>query len=797
MITRTLQSESLCVQCEKLARVKGLSRPRRADLTSLDRRFGKDLIKFGPITRSRISINHNGGIDVLFLGEAPGQDEHRLTQQMLNGEKHPNASSGEAFVGPSGVYMDKVCTRTIPDANIVFDNVFPVAIDGGSGKPTYDMLAEAEMRTTALMCALKPKLVIAMGAYAIDGVMGWKKNKVLDRCGDVYELTLPNGHKCWLILGVHPAYIIRNPHEFDYMGRVMDKAVSLLRPAQDVKVMRAESFDKMLKDSMNRDAAVDLETKGLTPHRGGILCCSIAFRKGSKILSYWSDEVNLEKLRRWLVSGKGMRIMHNAKFENMWIRPPKHYEFDDTMVRHWFINENEPLNLDHLAIRYARAWPYWLGVTDKANMAQYDIRDVGTYCGYDTGFTFKLWEWQEPRLTPRQKQFLRKVGNPMAYVLAKMETAGIKIDVPGMKKFRKRVERKARKFESEMEKSFPGVNWNSTPQVADVLYNQLKLPIMETTGTGAPSTKKEVMDQLYEKTKDKRLKIIVEFRNLSTKIGRIIDPILASVDNEDYIHTTLNYALVHTGRLSSSNPNLQNLERGGEEKKYFISRFKGGKLIMADYGQFELRTSAIQARDRAFRKIIAEGRDPHTETAEDLGTDRQTGKKINLSMASGISAKGLNFEYGIPLKEARFFHREWFRLHPDIHEFQKRLKAQVKARGYVECWSGRRRHLPYGKSHKQELQRSAERKAVNFPIQGGGADFIFSAMVKLDRMMEAAKCKSILILQVHDEIIVDAHPDEIEMMAEMVKEAMTNPTDEEIYLPLVVDLIISDSLSKG
>lgn len=763
------------------------------NLASHDKLCGNGCADSGKRIKARTIRQSSGDLDVAFIGESPGVDE---------------IHAGECFVGESGKFLNTFIEKALPGRNILIDNAYAHPLDGGHGKPTPEQLDSCGPRLKSLIFKTKPKVVVMMGEFAMRA-FGLNR-KVLDACGDVYPIDHPDGFTSWGICGVHPAYVLRAPYEVRYMANVFDKIRGMTRPEFDYEISEAKDLDALLASTKDRVRSFDIETQGKIPFKGGILLFGVAWRQGNKIKARYFkgplNEVQRKKIAKWMCSGH--IIMHNAKYEESWVRPSTTPVLSDTMIRQWFIDENERLGLDNLVLRYCKMQPYWFDLPQEMdNLQDADQDVVGRYCAMDCVGTFKLYEWQEDKLTPKQKLYLFQFGNPFTDVLRRMEENGLYIDVPALQALEKKLEREVDELEFHIGKKFPGVNWNSPVQVRKLLFEDMGLRPLEFTAKGnEPSTSKEVIGELAEKNPE--LKPIVAIRQKRSKLGRIVRPILEKVNKDSILVTTFNYGFTDTGRLSSSNPNVQNIERQddpknpeydpskGEEKKCIRSRFKGGKLVKVDYGQFELLLTIIYARDRMFKRYLDQGLDPHTETAKIHKVDRQTGKRINLSMVSGISPKGLNYEYGIPLKEAQRFHTVFFKTHPDIEVFHRGLTAKVIRDGYVENLVGRRRHLPYARAEEWPLVASAKKKAKNFPIQGGAADIIAAALVKIDMEFRKRKLQSLLILQIHDEIVVDAHPSELKLVESIVVKHMLNPFDEEFYVPLRAEVSIGDTLWK-
>lgn len=761
---------------------------------SHDKLCGSVCADFGKRIKPRIiRQNKSGNLDVLIVGEAPGADE---------------IAKGEAFMGEGGKFLDAIIQKALPTHNILLDNAF-AHNTGNYDIVNGEMLTSCGVRLQAMVRDLKPKVVIMMGESAIRafGV----ETKVLSACGDVYPIYRPDGGITWGICSVAPNYVLRTPYEMYHLANVFDKTRTLCDPDDDFVVAECKDFEALLKKTSGILRSFDIETQGKIPHKGGMLLFSVGWRtkKGLRAEYYKGPiiESQRKKLGKWMCDG-GTSIMHNANYEQSWVKPPKIPLLHDTYIRHWMINENEGRGLDHLAVRYARMQPYWHNLPeDASNYIEADQDELGYYCSCDCIGTYRLFEWQENKLTDKQKAYLYRFGNPFTNVLWRMEENGVKVNRQAAIDLDARLEREVEALEAEVAKRWPGINWRSPDQVRKLLFEDLKLqPVNMTAKSGKWSTDKETMEVLAKQYPD--LKLVVKIKQKGSKRGRIVKPLIVKSERDGLIHTSWNYGLVATGRLSSSDPNLQNIERQddpknpefdislGEEKNCFESRFPGGKLVKADYGQFELLLSVIYARDRVFKGYFDKGLDPHTETAKVHKVERQTGKKINLSMVSGISPRGLEYEYGIPLADAERFHKLFFKTHPDIDAYHRGLAAKIVRDGYVENLVGRRRHIPYAKAEEWPLVARAKKQAKNFPIQGGAADIIAAAIVRIDEELTKRKMQSLLVMQIHDEIVVDTHPSELKAVQTIMEKYMLNPFDEPFYVPLRVEFSIGDTLWK-
>ena len=392
------------------------------------------------------------------------------------------------------------------------------------------------------------------------------------------------------------------------------------------------------------------------------------------------------------------------------------------------------------------------------------------------------------------------IEEPLMLVLAKMERDGVKVDLRQLDEFaaglRKEMnEREARIREMADE---PELNISSPKQVGEVLFDKLALdPKAKKTGRGSYPTDEATLMALEDK--HPIIDEILEFRAVKKLLSTYIEPFPSFVSPSDgRVHTTFNQALTATGRLSSSNPNLQNIpirtERGKEIRKAFVAGEPDGVIVSADYSQIELRIMAHISQDQHLIQAFREGRDIHSATAEKIfgishdevtPDQRRIAKTANFGIMYGISSFGLAQRLGISRTEAKKLIDDYFAAFPAIRSFIDDTIASARENGYVETLFGRRRYLPDISSRNATVRALAERTAVNAPIQGTAADIIKMAMINVDRKMSEAGLKSRMVLQIHDELLFDTVHDEIDTLMSIVKEQMEHVT--ELSVPLTVE----------
>ena len=393
-----------------------------------------------------------------------------------------------------------------------------------------------------------------------------------------------------------------------------------------------------------------------------------------------------------------------------------------------------------------------------------------------------------------------EMEEPLMRVLGKMERVGVKVDLEQLREFAEALrtemnEREARIRETAEE---PELNISSPKQVGDLLFGKLQLdPKAKKTARGSYPTDEATLTALADKSPI--IGEILEFRAVKKLLSTYIEPFPTYISPKTgRIHTTFNQALTATGRLSSSNPNLQNIpirtERGKEIRKAFVAGEAGGYIVSADYSQIELRIMAHLSQDSHLISAFRNGVDVHAATAEKIfgvpheevtPEQRRVAKTANFGIMYGISSFGLAQRLGVSRSEAKKIIDDYFAAFPAVRSYIDDTIAAARENGYVETLFGRRRYLPDINSKNATVRGLAERNAVNAPIQGTSADIIKLAMIGVDKKMTEEGLKSRMVLQIHDELLFDTVPGETEKLMSIVKEQMEHVT--ELTVPLTVE----------
>jgi DNA polymerase-1 len=484
----------------------------------------------------------------------------------------------------------------------------------------------------------------------------------------------------------------------------------------------------------------------------------------------------------------------------------------DTMLAHYLIEPDMRHNMDLLAQTYLNYSPvsieYLIGKKGKAqtSMRSVPLEQIKEYAAEDADITFQLRTILEPKLkeTGTLKIF-NEVEMPLVPVLAGIESAGVKLDSQALNDFSKELHTEIIKVQEEIWQ-LAGVDFNiaSPKQLGEILFDRLKIDDKpKKTATKQYQTGEDVLQKLVHK--HPMVQLILDFRGLAKLKSTYVDtlPLLVSPVT-GRIHTSYNQAVAATGRLSSTNPNLQNIpiktERGREIRKAFVPRNEEYTLLSADYSQIELRIIASMSGDDAMKEAFRQGLDIHTATAAnifgvalaDVDKDmRRKAKSVNFGIVYGISAFGLSEQLGIPRKEAAEIIDQYFATFPGIKKYMDNTMASAREKGYVETLMGRRRIIRDINSANGVMRGFAERNAINAPIQGSAADMIKIAMINIYNEFTERKLQSRMTMQVHDELVFDVYKPEVEQVKQIVGDLMR--TALPLDVPVEVEMNTGDN----
>ena len=486
----------------------------------------------------------------------------------------------------------------------------------------------------------------------------------------------------------------------------------------------------------------------------------------------------------------------------------------DTMLESYTQNSTGRHNMDDLAERYlGHKTIAFEEIAGKGkNQLTFDkiALDVASeYAAEDADVTMKLHQTLFPELekTPTLLKLFNEIEMPLVRVLSHIERNGVLIDLQKLLAQSQEIEQRLAEVEAEVHQA-AGQEFNlaSTKQLQEILFEKLGLPVKKKTPKGAPSTNEEVLDELAQEGHIVP-KLLIEHRGLSKLKSTYTDKLPQMINPKTgRVHTSYHQAVTATGRLSSSDPNLQNIpirnEEGRRIRQAFIAR-EGYKIVAADYSQIELRIMAHLAHDEGMLKAFTEGKDIHRSTAAEIfgvsleevtNEQRRNAKAINFGLIYGMSEFGLSNQLGISRQEARTYMDAYFNRYPNVLQFMTDIKTKAAEQGYVETLLGRRLYLPEIKSSNGMRRKAAERVAINAPMQGTAADIIKVAMIGIDKMIFGDENIK-MIMQVHDELVFEVKAEMVEHYSQLIKAEMEKAIT--LHVPLIADVGVGDNWDEA
>lgn len=563
---------------------------------------------------------------------------------------------------------------------------------------------------------------------------------------------------------------------------------------------------------------IDTETTDLNPLEADLLGISFCWEAGTAYYVDTSDKKTraniLSKLEPILTNPKISKVGHNIKYDYRVLQ--KHGLAvkgisDDSLIAAYLLSRaSRSLKLDDLV--FSELGYRMQPITDligARGKGQLNMKDVATekiswYSCEDADYTWRLVNHFQPELiTENLQQLYSDLEIPLIPVLGQMEQAGVLIDIDFLRDLSKKLHKEIDKISVKIHK-LAGIefNINSPQQMKEILFEKLSLSskgLKKTAAGGGTSTAADELEKLANA--HPIVPVIMQYRELNKLLTTYIDALPELVSPIDgRVHTSFNQAVAATGRLSSSDPNLQNIPIRSETGKLLRQAFlaaRGFRLIGADYSQIELRVIASLAEDKAMLQAFRNGEDIHRRTAaavfnkkleEVTSNERRIAKEINFGIIYGLGTNGLAQRTGLPHSEAKKFIEQYFALHPHIKQWLDNTKVLANEQGYVQTLLGRKRYLPDLNSGVPYLKAAAERMAINMPIQGTAADLIKMAMINVSQSLPRVSPKARLILQVHDELIIEAPEADAETVAKLLNKEMESvmdlaaPIKAEVYI---------------
>jgi DNA polymerase-1 len=576
-------------------------------------------------------------------------------------------------------------------------------------------------------------------------------------------------------------------------------------------------------------ATLDTETTSLDPMAAELVGISISAAPGegayiplthryAGVPPQLATAHVLEKMRRWLEDPKKLKVGQNAKYDRhvfanhgVMVQGVVH----DTLLQSYVLQSHQRHDMDALATRFLGA----TGLLQYADVAgkgaamipfdQVDVERATAYSAEDADVTLQLHGALYPRVAkdPKLKFIYDEVEIPVASVLLTMERNGVLVDTQMLSRQGNELGQKMLDLERRAHELAGGpFNLASPKQLCDIFFERMKLKPIKKTPSGAPSVDEEVLEKLAE---DHPLaRSILDHRSLSKLKSTYTDKLPKMIHPKSgRIHTNYAQAVAVTGRLSSNEPNLQNIPvrtaEGRRIREAFIAP-PGSRIVSADYSQIELRIMAHLSGDRSLLEAFAKGEDVHRHTAAEVfdtpkdqvtSEQRRYAKVINFGLIYGMSAFGLAQNLAIERSAAQAYMEKYFQRYPSVAAYMERTRQEAREQGYVETVFGRRLWLPDIRSSNMARRQGAERQAINAPMQGTAADLIKMAMIAVQGWIEKERLTTKLVMQVHDELVLEVPVEELDDVKRSVEELMTGVA--KLDVPLVVEAGIGDNWEKA
>ena len=598
-------------------------------------------------------------------------------------------------------------------------------------------------------------------------------------------------------------------------------------------VLEQAQFDAWLEKLKGAELiAFDTETTGLDAQQAQLVGLSFAINAGEAAYipvahSYMGVPAQLDRdkvlnaLKPILEDPRKAKVGQHAKYDiNILANASTPIRVQgvafDTMLESYVLDATATRHdMDSLALKYlSHSTIRFEDIAGKGakqlTFDQIDLAQAAPYAAEDADVTLRLHQtlWAKLEAEPSLAKVLREIEMPLVPVLARIERQGALVDAKllgehSVELGEKLVELERQAFAIAGEE----FNLGSPKQLGMILYEKLGLPIISKTAKGQASTAEAVLAELAEQ--DFELpKVLMQYRSLSKLKSTYTDRLPEQINpRTGRIHTSYHQAVAATGRLSSSDPNLQNIPirtaEGRRIRQAFVAP-KGYKLLAADYSQIELRIMAHLARDEGLLDAFRHDRDVHRATASEVfgvpldevsGDQRRSAKAINFGLIYGMSAFGLAKQIGVDRKQSQAYIDRYFERYPGVLAYMERTREQAAQQGYVETLFGRRLYLPDINAKNQALRKAAERTAINAPMQGTAADIIKRAMIAVDGWLSESALDAKVILQVHDELVLEVREDLIEQVREQVKLLMGRAAELEV--PLLVEVGVGDNWDEA
>lgn len=688
---------------------------------------------------------------------------------------------------------------------------------------------------------LKPRFVLLMGATALKSFMGKEKAKITEDHGKIFER---DGVSYMPVYS--PGIAFQDPKKLTSLKTDLKKFADLIagkkpkKPKINFSVVESfTDFNEMIEDlKKNKTTSVDIETTSLNRFEGEITMLGLGLKNKQWILPlqfpmskfFGQKKVQEEMLRiiaeilnQKFTSGKKKKkrvnVTHNGKFDNLWLR----YHFGvrihnhfDTMIAHYCIDENDRHGLNYIAriLLGVDDWDIDLGIKNATDIkTKKQAYQLYEYLAHDVYYTRKLYAYlqRELKKDPAIDKLFRKLMMPIFHVYENVQEEGVWIRKDKFQQveeiFNKQIEEIDEKLEKiKQEEGLKIENWGSTAQVADVLFNQLKLPVLDKTAAGNPSTGESVLMRLRDE--HPVVELLLERRSAKQTQSFFINGWKKRMVGNK-LYPNFNIHVTVTGRTSSNDPNLQQVPRD-ERIRSLIGAPPGWTFVEADFSQIELRIAAMLSGDATMKRVFTMGQDIHSTTASSLNgkpvdqqtsEDRKSAKAVNFGFVYGMGWRKFKDyardKYGVKLteEEAELYRKRFFETYsslPDWHEKQRRIARMFKQ---VRNPIGRLRRLPEIDSPDKGKVAEAERQAINSPVQSFGSDLMLMALIELDKTFDRDEAR--IVGSVHDAGLFIIRNDCLNKWVPVIKKVMESPALLKEFgvvptVPIVADVTIGD-----
>jgi len=750
--------------------------------------------------------------DIMIVGEAPTIYRSDLTKP---------------FSGNAGRLLDRILMENgISRENIYMTNVIHCAAPENES-PSQAEIKACKVHLQKEIDEVKPKYIILLGAVALKGVLGKGASGIMDLHGNPIEKD-----GITYLPAFHPAAALRDPKKEAPLKADLKKFFQIIngtwKPSTGLNltvVRTKEQFGDMIHDlTQSPVIGFDLETSGLDQWEpdGKVNCIG---------LSRFADEKTLEGERQFVLplgTGDGpfktheeMRaaieaitktavgkkvITQNGKFDNLWLRVKYGLRMPityDTMMAAHLLDENSPCGLKYQAKIYLNAPHYDIDSETKKGEANNET--MYEYCGYDVLYTLRLYKYQKPQLLNDQEtlRIFKHLMMPAFAAFEDIEYQGVFVHTERLASLEVLLKDRLKECGDKLEALAPGVNWNSPKQVAKILFEDWGLTPLELTKSGAPSTAEGILQRLSGQHEG--IDLLLKHREVSKQVSSFIEGWKKFLGPDSRMHPNFKLHGTVTGRISCSDPNLQQVPRD-KAIRTLIGAPPGYKFLECDYSQVELRIAAMISGDKTMLEIfndpngdihrstaaVVTGKDPKDVTKD----ERKKAKAVNFGFLYGMSAKKFmeyardKYQTTLTPEEAKDFRDRFFAKYSGLPMWHQRQRVYVRQYGCVKGPNGRIRHLPDIMSPDESVRAQAERNAINSPVQGFGSDMTMMAVIALHSMFKPEELR--IVGTVHDAILMEVREDLADKILDIIRPVIEHPPlldkfGVEIPLPIVTD----------